>query len=345
VSAADFRNIVVRNDASRPERLFRAAVSAFCSITRPTRREVAQLEDLTLPLLDFVSIDARRYVAAALSECRIAPAGLISRLADDRIDIAAPLLLRSPLLHDVELIALIGRHGISHARAIARRPGLNPTIAQLIRALEASADAQKSLSMRTRAAPVPQAEPAFELAPAAQLSQSVESGTAADEVRDRLREMMIPAAAQLRDPRTMLPDDRNVFAKLRDTALTGNNGFFTTALADALGMNLESVRPITTGSGYSLLLSALRSLELPEEQAFLIAAAVFPSQFPHPESIRIFLGRYRALDLDIARERVRSWKLEMVASWISRNAGGAGKAPLVAENSDSAERPALVRAS
>jgi uncharacterized protein (DUF2336 family) len=139
VTASDFHGIAIGNDASKAERLFRASVSAFCTLTRPSRREVVQLEDLTLPLYNEVSPEARRYVAAALSECAVAPAKLIEQLANDRVDIAAPLLARSEALTDVDLIALIGKHGLPHARAIARRPELNPTIAQLIRALEAVA--------------------------------------------------------------------------------------------------------------------------------------------------------------------------------------------------------------
>ncbi len=127
----------MRTEAGKAERLFRAAVSAFCSLTRPSRREIAQLEDLTLPLFDDVSVESRRYVAAALSECEYAPAALIRRLCEEPVDVAAPLLIRSPALSDVDLIALIGRHGLPHARAIARRRDLNPTIADLIRELQA----------------------------------------------------------------------------------------------------------------------------------------------------------------------------------------------------------------
>ncbi|RVB60875.1 hypothetical protein EN895_24475, partial [Mesorhizobium sp. M7A.F.Ca.CA.002.03.2.1] len=52
VSSSDFRQIAVRKDSGKAERLFRAAVSAFCSLTRPSRREIGQLEDLTLPLFN-----------------------------------------------------------------------------------------------------------------------------------------------------------------------------------------------------------------------------------------------------------------------------------------------------
>ncbi len=93
MSSSDFRQIAVRADHGKSERLFRAAVTAFCSLTRPSRREIAQLEDLTLPLYDSVSIEARRFVAAALSECANPPAALVRRLADEPVEIAAPLLL------------------------------------------------------------------------------------------------------------------------------------------------------------------------------------------------------------------------------------------------------------
>ena len=56
MSSSDFRQITIKSEAQKAERLFRAAVSAFCSLTRPSRREIAQLEDLALPLFDFVSV-------------------------------------------------------------------------------------------------------------------------------------------------------------------------------------------------------------------------------------------------------------------------------------------------
>ena len=119
MSSSDFRQITIKGETLKAERLFRAAVSAFCSLTRPSRREIAQLEDLTLPLFDFVSVESRRYVAAALSECQYAPATLVRRLADETVDIAAPLLIRSNALSDIDLIALIGRHGLGMPAPLA----------------------------------------------------------------------------------------------------------------------------------------------------------------------------------------------------------------------------------
>ena len=191
VSSFDFRQITVKGEALKAERLFRAAVSAFCSLTRPSRRDQAQLEDLTLPLFHLVSVEARRYVAAALCECPSAPATLVKRLCNETVDIAAPLLIRSGALSDFDLIALIGRHGAGHARAIARRSNLNPAIASLAAALCRKADAAQAESLAAAR------EAANREAPASVPAQTtVETappfGAAAENVRRKLRSVMRP---------------------------------------------------------------------------------------------------------------------------------------------------------
>jgi uncharacterized protein (DUF2336 family) len=305
VSASDFRQIAIKGEARKAERLFRAAVSAFCSLTRPSRREIAQLEDLALPLFDMVSVESRRYVAAALSECESAPKALVDRLCAEPVEIAAPLLVRSKALTDIDLIAIIGRHGLPHARAIARRPGLNQTIAHLIRALERRAPANL--------APAPEPAGKTTIADDEVLANP---GDAADNARRRLRSMMLPARSD--GDQDAAEDSR--YAKLSAAALTGNPAFFQAALANALDMDTAAARSITETSSHSALLAALRALDLAEERAFLIAAAVLPGHFAHAEAIRLFLERYRALDRDTALDRVRNWRVEAAALSVRRNA-------------------------
>lgn len=317
MSSSDFRQIAIKGEARKAERLFRAAVSAFCSLTRPSRREIAQLEDLALPLFDMVPVESRRYVAAALSECESAPKALVDRLCAEPVDIAAPLLVRSKALTDIDLIALIGRHGLPHARAIARRTGLNQTIAHLIRALERRAPANL----------VPSPEPDGQ-ALITDDENSVNPGGAADNVRRRLRSMMLPTG----NDGDHEPTEDSRYAKLSAAALTGNPAFFQAALANALDMDAASARSVTDTSSHAVLLAALRALDLAEERAFLIAAAVFPGHFAHAEAIRLFLERYRALDRDTALDRVRNRRIEAAALSVTRNA----QPPLA----DNAARPA-----
>lgn len=294
----------MKGEAGRSERLFRAAVSAFCSLTRPTRREIAQLEDLALPLFDTVSVEARRFAAAALSECEYAPRALVQRLCNDRVDIAAPLLIRSRLVKDVDLIALIGRHGLPHARAIARRPNLNPAIADLIRALDNSGsvrlpgDSQGSSEKVSRPAFATDTE-----------SREHGPGTSAENARQRLRSMMLPSREE-EQPASNPSDGHSPYAKLRDTALMGNSALFQTVLADAAGIDFRAAKSMAEMPDNSILMAALRSFELSEERAFLICAALFPGSFANPTRIRRFLEAYRALDPDAARERVTAWERE-----------------------------------
>ena len=317
----------------RAERLVRAAVTAFCSLTRPSRSEIAQLDDLAMPLYDQLSPETRRYMAAALSECEYAPALLVRRLCDDTIEIAAPLLVRSPLLREIDLVALIGRHGLPHARVIARRPDLDSTIAALVRALEIPSmkiAAEEPLPQITEPAPAPE--------------QHAGSGQAAKETRDRLRMMMRPAGTERKTPgesETVAihwPSHPGLFDKLRSTALTGVAGLFQTALADALGIGFHQARSITETQTDKHLILALRALDLAPSDAFLLAAATFPTRYPRPEAIRRFLEEFELVHRDKARDAVRSWKAETIAQ--TAVAAKPAPAPAQADASPVHDRPA-----
>src|SRR5690606_37399702 len=136
-----------------------------------------------------------------------------------------------------------GRHGLAHARAIAARPQLDARIVRLIASIGA-----------------------FETEP---VTGKVE------QVRGRLRAMMLPGEELRRpqaEPRVSLhwqgtPD---AYRKLRSTALTGVPALFHTALADSLGITIERARDIADGRDVSVLIVAMRALDLSEEQAFLV---------------------------------------------------------------------------
>lgn len=310
MSSSDFLQIATRTEAGKAERLFRASISAFCSLTRPSRREIGQLEDLTLPLFDGVSPEGLRYASAALSECAYAPEALVRRLCESSVDIAAPLLARSKALTDIDLIALIGRHGLPHARAIAKRKELNLTIANLIRALEKPVLVHRGDDTEAERVEV---EPAK-----ARETPDRVPGAAAEGMRNRLRGIMLKEGLQDgRDDTHLNPADKSsAYARLRETALTGNAAFFQTALADALDVDFTMARTLTETSDTAPLLTALRALDIGEDKAFLIAVAVFPKLFPHPQAIRLFLDRYRLLHREAALERVKLWRADRASQAI-----------------------------
>jgi uncharacterized protein (DUF2336 family) len=310
VSSSDFRQLPIKGETGKADRLFRAAVSAFCSLTRPSRREIDQLEDLALPLFDAVSVESKRFVAAALSECAHPPAMLVRRLCDETVDIAAPLLIRSTSLSDVDLIALIGRHGLPHAHAIQRRPNLNKAIFDLTRALTAAASpmddppGSQSIHKSTRHVSNEQVASNDATADSVPLSE-------ADRVRNRLRTLMRSADEPSVAAARWKTVSREDFVKLRATVLSGNRALFQTALADTLGIGFQLARVLTERPRYDELIAALRALDLAEEHAFLLTAALYPAAVNGTEGIRIFLDRYRLCGVEAARRQLQAWEAEL----------------------------------
>ena len=77
-------------------------------------------------LLDDRHVEVRRALAEAFAASCRAPRALVVALANDRSEIAAPLLARSPLLTDAELVdAVAAGDGVAQC-ALARRPFLGP---------------------------------------------------------------------------------------------------------------------------------------------------------------------------------------------------------------------------
>jgi uncharacterized protein (DUF2336 family) len=105
------------------------------------------------------------------------------------------------------------------------------------------------------------------------------------------------------------PAPPGVFDKLRSTALTGLTELFARTLADVLSLAPDQGRALVSGQGRHELPIALRALDLSPEQAFLLAACVFGSDFAHPEAIRLFVERFSAHSPLAARATVREWRL------------------------------------
>ena len=290
------------------DRLFRAAITGYCSITRPGARDAAQLDDLALPMLPLVSQDSKRFAAAALSEAMPAPPALLRRLADHPVAISAPLLLRSRALADIDLIGLIGRNGVAHARVIARRAGLNPNIAALVRALGVAPETETP-AVETKA--VENHAPDAGVAPA-----TVPDIDAAEEIRVRLRGMMRPAVDAALETISAAPHRQvsrinwvaahAAYPRLVATGLTGRAALFQTAVADAFELSFSRAREIVEDG--EALPVALKAAGLTAAEAFFVTALAFPPRFAETAAIRSFVERYRSLDVEVARRIVSSWQ-------------------------------------
>lgn len=124
-----------------------AAVSGFESLKRPGRQDFVQFCALFPKLFEAASPEARRTAAAALSRLAYVPDEIADMLLNQPIEIAAPFISHYESLSEASLARAIGRHGIGHARAAARRTHLSPAALSALWALKEQT-IDRALSLR-----------------------------------------------------------------------------------------------------------------------------------------------------------------------------------------------------
>jgi len=96
-----------------------------------TERVRGVVAHLIQPLVADIEHTLRRELAeelAAMPEAGELPPNLFVMLANDRIEVAHPLLSRSPILTDPDLIAIARERSSAHRTAIAQRPDLSDAV-------------------------------------------------------------------------------------------------------------------------------------------------------------------------------------------------------------------------
>lgn len=139
-SLADLsRTLTALARSRRPEDRERllAALGAFCdgadgadACRRPQVQ--ALLCEVLLSLIGDAERDIRARLAERLAEAAWAPHQLISTLALDDIDIARPIIARSPLLAEPDLIRVLVQATLEHQIEVARRAGIGPAVVDAI---------------------------------------------------------------------------------------------------------------------------------------------------------------------------------------------------------------------
>ena len=90
------------------------------------------LHDVFMSLIGRVEHDIRRQLAEKLSGAAWAPPTLVAYLARDDVEIARPIIARSPLLRDQDLVRLLVESSLDHHIEVARRPRLGASVVDAI---------------------------------------------------------------------------------------------------------------------------------------------------------------------------------------------------------------------
>jgi len=99
---------------------------------RLSEREHALVTSILTKLLAEIETTLRQNLAEELAELSDVPHDLISLLANDEIDVARPILFKSHLLEEPDLIEIIQNRSKEHLLVIAERDDISPIISDLL---------------------------------------------------------------------------------------------------------------------------------------------------------------------------------------------------------------------
>ena len=291
-----------QSKAGKADDLLVAAVSAFAGITRPGRQDMQQFEDLAMPLLHCASARGKRQAADILARLDEAPRRIVLALAEEPVEISAPLLLRSPLLRPGDLVELTGRHGLAHARVIARRQSDDSLLRCVLHSfadpvIDRTLALQESLA-DLKAEPLENQPPPD--APAKKPFPMQNAGS--EQLAHALQRPFFEVGH--------LPGSE----RLIDTALLIDDRFFHHALADTFGLSLDRAETIVGRWPDSYLPIALKALGFSAAECFLTMTAVLGTIETDREGLREFVHIYRSIDREKALALVRRWRAEDMAA-------------------------------
>jgi uncharacterized protein (DUF2336 family) len=88
--------------------------------------------DILRNLVNDVEIAVRRRLAEQLSQRSDAPPDVVLSLANDKIEVAYPILLRSKVLQDLELVEIVHHRTLEYQLAIAMRESVSETVSDAL---------------------------------------------------------------------------------------------------------------------------------------------------------------------------------------------------------------------
>jgi uncharacterized protein (DUF2336 family) len=99
---------------------------------RYTSEELTLFNDILINLLDLVDVGDRKEFSGQVAQVAETPRPLVLKLANDKADVAAPILQHSIVLTDDDLFTLARTKGQEHLLAISRRESLKPRITDVL---------------------------------------------------------------------------------------------------------------------------------------------------------------------------------------------------------------------
>ncbi|KQT54258.1 hypothetical protein ASG43_01140 [Aureimonas sp. Leaf454] len=117
-----FRSLETAAGSAEFDTIVAAAVSSYGALRRPSELQARDFARLVLPVWDRLRPESKRALGASLSHSENVPRGIVQKLLDEPIEIAAPFLVSSPVLTDADRLKIARDRDLRLPRA--QGPGL-----------------------------------------------------------------------------------------------------------------------------------------------------------------------------------------------------------------------------
>lgn len=281
-----------------------ATVTNFETVSHPSKMDLRQFAELFMPLFNACTEEAKREAIAALSQHPAVPSAVAFFIACQPISLSASFLISSRSLDDETLITVARTQGSAHARAIARRDDLSPTVVDALVGLRHTEDLKRPGDVTEMAAP--QADAPVEE------QQAQNDAFSASPLEEQMRQRIKDMAHHLNRPESDVLGLRRMSdmqeALLVRFARERNARQFTVALADALSSSYWLSERIMLDISGTQLATTLIGLGM----EFSEAAFVLQGFYPHLSAAHGDMSRAEVLldrlDTVECEERLESWR-------------------------------------
>jgi uncharacterized protein (DUF2336 family) len=132
-SLAALIDLAKEPSSEKRRELLREVTSVFMSnADHAGSAELGLYDEVLTQLSTDMETLVRAEIANTLADAKVAPMGLLRKLASDHIDVAAPILTRSTALSESDLMHVVENKGQEHLRAVSQRAMVPEAISGVI---------------------------------------------------------------------------------------------------------------------------------------------------------------------------------------------------------------------
>ncbi|MBB4004190.1 hypothetical protein [Aurantimonas endophytica] len=263
----------------------RAAVASYAALRSPSEHQARSLGRLLVPVWGKLTLETQSGIAFTLAAAPSLPRAVVECLLAAPAPIAEPFLRASRCLTAEDIATLAGSPDPLLRQIAAARGDAQPaaeTRPREPRVETAPLAAVSAMAPRAAAAPLPAAIPA-----------------SAAEARATLRMLVQPGAA----PRTSTTP--GTVKEIIAAARAGEIGRAYRGLAQLLDLGPETMTELVAEPEGDMLASALKAMRIGSGDALTIIMLLKPRIGLDVHAFQAMKGRYRDLDADICRMRLR----------------------------------------